>query len=625
MKLPLSTRPAAPRLSLAEMAERLSRNNPLTSLRDARVRDVPDAALLKEYDFVVVGGGTAGCVLANRLSENPSWSVLLLEAGGDEAIFTDIPLLASYVANTNYNWGYHAQPSPDYCRAMKGQACNWPRGKVLGGTSVLNFMVYGRGSPHDFDEWESLGNPGWGYRDVLPYFKRSEDVQVDSLRDSPYHGHGGPLTVTESPWQSPMAPAFLEAASEMGYPVLDHNGPHMTGFSFTLATLRNGSRCSAAKAFLRPVQHRPNLHVVKRARVTRVLVDRATANTVGVEFVRNHQWRVAKARQEVVLSAGTLNSPQILMLSGLGPADHLRALGIPVVRDLPGVGENLQDHVSCFGCVTFLLNDTVSVVESRESRRLGSVVNYWVTQDGPLTSPGGAEGIAFVNTPRNREPDRPDMELSFGPGALSGDSSGSLRGLLGIDAAFFKKMFGEVEGRDAFTVNPVLLRPKSRGRVRLRSANPFHWPLLFANYYADEEDLRVMVEGLKMGVALGETKGYARWGARLHSRPAPGCEQHAFRSDEYWACAARTISTNLHHQSGTCRMGPASDPGAVVDPQLRVHGVRGLRVVDASIMPTIISGHPTGAVYMIAEKAADMIKRAWATDGQLVRRWAANR
>ncbi|KAE8746059.1 Glucose dehydrogenase-like, partial [Frankliniella occidentalis] len=190
------------RLSPLEAAARLVRNNPLTSRRDAQVRDVPDAALLKEYDFVVVGGGTAGCVLARRLSENPSWSVLLLEAGGDEAVFTDIPLLASYVANTNYNWGYHAQPSPDYCRAMRGKVCNWPRGKVLGGTSVLNFMVYGRGSPLDFDEWESLGNPGWGYRDVLPYFKKSEDIQVAALENSPYHGRGGPLSVQESPWRS---------------------------------------------------------------------------------------------------------------------------------------------------------------------------------------------------------------------------------------------------------------------------------------------------------------------------------------------------------------------------------------------------------------------------------------
>ncbi|KAK3932081.1 Glucose dehydrogenase [FAD, quinone] [Frankliniella fusca] len=461
------------RLSLLEVAARLSRNNPLTSLRDASVRDVPDVELLKEYDFVVVGGGTAGCVLARRLSEVPSWTVLLLEAGGDEAVFTDIPLLASYVANTNYNWGYHAQPSPDYCRAMRGRVCNWPRGKVLGGTSVLNFMVYGRGSPRDFDEWESLGNPGWGYRDVLPYFKKSEDIQVASLQASPFHGHGGPLSVQESPWRSPMAPAFMQvgvlscsrvcqkhrltnsllhrvrppqAASEMGYDVVDHNGERMAGFSYTLATLRNGSRCSSAKAFLRPVQHRPNLHVAKHARVTRVLVDPVTAEAVGVEFVRDRRWYVARARREVVVSAGALNTPQLLMLSGLGPADHLQNHGIRIVRDLPGVGENLQDHVSFFGGITFLLNDSVSVVESRESRRLASVLDYWVTQDGPLTSPGGAEGIAFVNTPLNAQPDRPDMELSFGPGALTGDSSGSLRGLLGIDNGFYKKVIAPLSG-----------------------------------------------------------------------------------------------------------------------------------------------------------------------------------
>lgn len=456
----------------------------------------------KEYDFIVVGAGSGGSVVANRLTEVPGWSVLLLEAGGDENFVTDIPLMASYAQFLGINWGYRTEPDENYCRGMEGKRCRWPRGKVMGGTSVINYMVYTRGNRRDYDLWEELGNKGWGYKSVLPYFLKSEDIGIPELMNSSYHSSGGYLNVQEAPWRTPLAPAFLEAGQELGYEVRDPSSESQLGFSYVHATLRNGTRCSASKAFLRKIRNRPNLHIAKQARVTKVLINSETNEAFGVQFVKNRRTHIVRAKKEIILSAGVFNSAQLLMLSGVGPRQHLEELGIPVIKDLK-VGYNLQDHVS-MAALAFLINESVSLIEGRLLTNLSYGLDYIMNRNGPLTLPGGAEGIAFIQTkysngsqPEDPEYGWPDLEIVYGPGALTGDTVGSLRMGLGITEKVYRQVFGPVAGRDAYALVPIILRPRSRGRMKLRSKDPFHAPLLYANYFEDDYDLRVIVEGVK--------------------------------------------------------------------------------------------------------------------------------
>lgn len=299
--------------------------------------------LHRHYDFIVVGAGSAGAVIAARLSEIGNWSVLLLEAGGDETEISDVPALAGFLQLSEMDWKYQTKPHAHraYCQAMIGDRCNWPRGKVLGGSSVLNAMVYVRGNKRDYDEWEAQGNLGWSYKDVLPYFTKSEDNRNPYLVKTGYHGSGGYLTVQESPWRTPLSLAFVKAGEELGYEHRDCNGAEQSGFMLVQTTMRRGSRCSTSKAFLRPVRLRENLHIAKFAHATRVLIDSKTKRTYGVEFVRENKRQIVFAKKEVILSAGAINSPQLLMLSGIGPAAHLAEFKIPVISDLP-VGDNLQ-------------------------------------------------------------------------------------------------------------------------------------------------------------------------------------------------------------------------------------------------------------------------------------------
>jgi len=455
-----------------------------------------------EYDFIVVGAGSGGSVVANRLTEVPGWSVLLLEAGGEENFISDIPLMASYAQFLGFNWGYRTEKNKNYCRGMEGQRCRWPRGKVMGGTSVINYMVYTRGNRRDYDLWEELGNKGWGYDSVLPYFLKSEDIGIPELMHSPYHSSGGYLNVQEAPWKTRLAPAFLEAGQEMGYEVGDPSAESQLRFSYVHATIRNGTRCSASKAFLRPIRNRPNLHIAKQARVTKVLINSKTNKTFGVEFVKDRRTHIARVRKEVILSAGVFNSAQLLMLSGVGPRQHLEELGIPVIKDLK-VGYNLQDHVS-MAALAFIINDSVSLIEGRLVFNPNYAFDYLINRKGPLTIPGGAEGVAFLQTKysngsRPEDPDYgwPDLEIVYAPGALTGDTAGSLRRGLGITEKLYRQVYGPVAGRDAYALVPILLRPRSRGRVKLRSKDPFHSPLLYANYFDDEYDLHILVEGVK--------------------------------------------------------------------------------------------------------------------------------
>ncbi|KAL3271312.1 hypothetical protein HHI36_021801 [Cryptolaemus montrouzieri] len=572
----------------------------------SRLIDVPTEELLEKYDFIVVGAGSAGAVVANRLSEEKDWKVLLLEAGRDETIISDVPIMAGFLQLSYFDWKYKTEPQGQACLAMKNGRCNWPRGKVLGGSSVLNYMLYLRGNKKDYDIWESLGNPGWGYKDALHYFKKSEDNQNPYLAKTPYHSKGGFLTVSDASYQSPLLTSFIEAGKQLGYENRDLNGQFQSGFMVAQGTVRRGARCSTAKAFLRPIRLRKNLHVAMRSHVTRILIDPTTKIAFGVEFLRKGAIHRVKATKEVILSAGAINSPQILMMSGIGPKEDLEKHQIPVIQNLK-VGHNLQDHVG-LGGLTFLIEQEVSI----QLIRLFTVQSFmkYAIGRGPLTIMGGVEGIAFVNTKYvNATEDYPDIQFHFISGSTHSDAGMQIKYAHGLTDTFYKKTFQSSLGKDAFCFLPVLLRPKSRGLIKLQSRNPSDPPLIYPNYFKDHFDMQTLIEGVKIGVALSATPAFKAYKSRF--LPFPDCDHIPIHTDQYYECMIRLYSATIYHPVGTAKMGPYWDENAVVDPELRVYGIKNLRVIDASIMPTLVSANTNAPVIMIGEKGADILKAFW--------------
>lgn len=518
------------------------------------------------YDYIIVGAGSAGCTLANRLSEDPQTSVLLLEAGSDDKEQKiHIPAAFSQLFKTSYDWAYYTEEEA----AMANRKMYWPRGKVLGGSSSINAMIYIRGHRHDYDSWQAAGNEGWSYNDVLPYFKKAENQERGA---DEYHGVGGPLNVADMRYVNPLSRAFVAACLEAGIPANnDFNGAQNEGAGVFQTTQKNGARWSTVNAYLKPALQRPNLTVRPQTLVARVVIENGRAT--GVAYVVNGQIETVRANREVLLCGGAINSPQLLMLSGVGPAAHLREMGIEVLVDLPGVGENLQDHLAAGAAY-----QSTQPVSLANAQKPGNVLNYLLFKKGPFTSTI-AEAGAFIKT--KADAPAPDIQYHFAP-------------------TFFKAHGFEPVPGHGFTIAPTLLHPTSRGRIRLHSSDPSAHAAIRANYFSTDEDIQVMLAGLKLAHDIAHTQAFAPY-------LGPESEPNTWkRPDSEAIQAMRETSETLYHPAGTCKMG--NDALAVVDAQLRVRGVEGLRVVDASIMPTVVGGNTNAPTIMIAEKAADLLK-----------------
>ncbi|MBW4444810.1 MAG: GMC family oxidoreductase N-terminal domain-containing protein [Plectolyngbya sp. WJT66-NPBG17] len=503
---------------------------------------------MTHYDYIVIGAGSAGCVVANRLTEDSDTTVLLLEAGNpDTKPEIQIPAECLSLLGSEVDWGYFSEPEP----YLNNRKIFCPRGKVLGGSSSINIMIYLRGNPHDYNHWQSLGNPGWSYQDVLPYFKKSEHQQRGA---SEFHGVDGELSVTDHIAPAVVSQCFIDAAVALGY---DHNpdsnAMQQEGAGLYQLTIKDGKRHSTAAAFLLPILQRPNLTVMTGALVTRLLFE--DTHAVGVEYLHEGTLHQVRVNQEVILSAGTFDSPKLLLLSGIGDAEQLQALGIPVVADLPGVGQNLQDH------------PVVSVA-------------YEATQDLHTASTSSiAEAGLFLHTEGNLNA-APDLQFLFGPVVL-------------VPPGYTHSGLG-------FTSFVCLTHPQNIGSVSLRSPDPKDAPIIQMNYLQSEADVQKLVAGIKLLRSLFHASAFDEFrGEEI----APG---NGKQSDAAIEAYVRETCSTVWHPVGTCKMG--TDPMAVVDPELRVHGIEGLRVADASIMPTITTGNTNAPTIMIGEKAADSIK-----------------
>ena len=533
---------------------------------------------MAQYDYIIIGAGSAGCVLANRLSANPATRVLLLEAGGtDTSPWIHIPAGYSHtIKDPKINWLYKTEPTP----GTNDRVHVWPRGKVLGGSSSINGLLYIRGQHQDYDDWRQIGNSGWGWDDVLPYFKKSENQQHGA---NAFHGSEGPVTVSDATESNPISDCVVEAGMQAGLPKNpDPNGVSQEGIGYYQLTVKRGKRVSAAAAYLHPVMKRQNLFVETRALATRIIFRGRRA--IGVSYRQDGQDLEARAGKEVILCGGSVNSPQLLQLSGIGAGEHLRSLGIETVHHLPGVGENLQDHF-----IAGLLYRVIAKGSLNERSRgwplVKEIAKWVVTRKGLLTmSP--AHVFAFAKSRPDLE--TPDIQFCILPGTLDSDK-------------FLSEGKFELERDPGLTLAPIVLRPESRGSIRISSPSPEDHPLIEPNYLDSPRDQQVIVAGLKWGRTIANQSALD---TVLGHEISPGPEA---KTDEDLLEFARNAGSTIYHPVGTCSMGPSSDPMAVVDAELRVHAMSHLRVVDASVMPRIVSGNTDAPTIMIAEKAADMI------------------
>ncbi|XP_018333249.1 glucose dehydrogenase [FAD, quinone]-like [Agrilus planipennis] len=527
-----------------------------------------------EYDFIIAGGGTAGSLLARRLSEVESWSVLVIEAGGRGNNFTDIPGMNIHSWSTDYNWAFNTTPQRTQCPGTPVRQMPLPRGKALGGSTVINGNLYSRGSESDYNRWAAAGLPSWSFENVLPYFKKFENASALKGIDRDLHGFDGPLVVENYQNTSQISETFISSINSLGYNLVDYNSRDVIGVGYVQASTRNGRRNSGDNAFLRPVDRRSNLKLQINSLATKVLLD-GNCST-GVEFISGNKKYVARARSEVILSAGAYQSAQILMLSGIGPPSELSRHNISVKLDLP-VGRNYMDQYSYFISCTTNITSNLTVRES---------IAQYLRTVGPLTTSDGTELVAFCNT-------------SYTPIEYVSQVTSSIslvNGSLTFDA----------QRAIAFNTYIMLLHPKSVGNIQLASPDPIQYPRLNPNFLQHDDDLATLVEAAQLLVRILQNDQFQKFNLTILRESS--CSNFDFNSNEYWRCVARCIGFPGNHPSGTCRMG-LSPEDSVVNERLVVHGMRNLRVADAGIVPLTLTGHMFATAYMIGEKAADFIKQ----------------
>ncbi|KAI7815416.1 glucose dehydrogenase, partial [Rhyzopertha dominica] len=517
------------------------------------------------YDFVIVGAGSAGCVLANSLSANGTWNVLVIEAGGEPALIYEIPGTMILLLATDHNWGYVSTPQNNSCQAMRGRSCTEARGRALGGTSSINGVFYGRGHPAVYDVWEELGNTGWSYSDLLHYFVAQEHSQIDG--DSGYHGENGPLNVAYQKLPSVLQPLFFEGLEELGLEQVDYNGKQQIGYSAPQNTILDGKRVSSYKAFLAPVMDRPNLNVVTNALVTKLLLD--GNDTVGVEFVKAGKKYSVNVDKEVILSAGAFNTPQLLMLSGIGPKEELERLEIDEVADLP-VGKGLLDHA---GYIPMFFSTNYT-----ETTPLLLYLVQALLGVGHFTSIG-AEVVAFIRTNDSLPEGVPDIELLLIPPLLSGAVQNTIAFNTGDELANF---IGSINLRTTIQFYVGLMYSRSSGNLTLSSKNPTDFPLINSNQLSDPADVEALYNGFQFVMNLTQTEAFRSINATYIDPNLSACAEYERLSKDYWYCHLRQAGMSYLHPGGSAKMGPDNDTSAVVTPELKVRGIGKLRVVDAS-------------------------------------------
>lgn len=563
---------------------------------------------IKSYDFIVVGAGSAGSAIANRLTEVHDWKVLLIEAGSDPPIESEIPAFTSLLSGSKHDWSYMTERSDIACQAMVNKQCLWPKGKMLGGSSSMNGMYYVRGNEEDYNDWQKAGNPGWAYKDVLKYFKKLEDVSEPRVTPG-IHGQNGYLHAeymfNVTSYHTPLVEKLIaEAAVELGIPFIEDCSSNVrTCITIPLFTMKYGRRMSAAKAYLASIKERDNLLVMKKAVATKLLIDEER-RVYGVEVYVNGKFVNLLSKKEVIVSAGSIGSPQLLLLSGIGPREDLEKLGIRLVNDLK-VGYNLQDHV--------YLNNYFAHLNLPDDSyaALTDPMYFYLTRRSEALSRSCNPPLLFASVSNTTLEDRPNIQFHFWNSPPKNPIIADYLRTLNYKREIVHSFLEANQHRHLLSFHVKLLRPKSRGRVTLSSSDPLAAPKVINGYFSDEEDVKTLIEGMKLADKMMKSNSFQKLGSKRYTLPVAECDRFDGNSDQFYECYIRHFANTVYHAVGTCKMGPKSDPSAVVDASLKVHGIDGLRVADASIMPTILSGNINVPTIMIGEKAADMMKEEW--------------